>query len=79
MILGEVPEQPSGAVTLVHDVEGSTRLLAELGPERYREALGHHHTTLRDAFAGHDGCEVDNEGDAPRRWRSRSSRGILRQ
>jgi predicted ATPase/class 3 adenylate cyclase len=60
-----VPEQPSGTVTLVFtDVEGSTRLLADLGPERYREALGRHYAALRDAFGRHEGYEVDNEGDS---------------
>ena len=58
-------EQPSGVVTLLFtDVEGSTRLLEELGPERYREALGEHRRVLRDAFARHGGYEVDYEGDA---------------
>ncbi len=60
-----MPEQPSGTVTLVFtDVEGSTRLLADLGPERYRETLGRHHAALREAFGRHDGYEVDNEGDS---------------
>jgi predicted ATPase/tetratricopeptide (TPR) repeat protein len=60
-----VAAQPSGTVTLVFtDVEGSTRLLAELGPERYREVLGRHHAVLREAFGRHDGYEVDNEGDS---------------
>ncbi len=60
-----MPEQPSGTVTLVFtDVEGSTRLLADLGPERYRDALRSHHAVLREAFARQDGYEVDNEGDS---------------
>jgi predicted ATPase len=58
-------EQPSGTVTLVFtDIEGSTRLLQELGEQRYREARDDHHRIVRDAFARHDGYEVDNEGDA---------------
>jgi predicted ATPase/class 3 adenylate cyclase len=65
MIVAQVPAQPSGTVTLVFtDVEGSTRLLADLGPERYRETLGRHHAALREAFGRHDGYEVDNEGDS---------------
>jgi predicted ATPase len=46
------------------DIEGSTRLLAELGPERYGEALTEHRKRLRDAFAAHGGVEVDTQGDA---------------
>jgi len=58
-------EQPRGTVTLLFtDIEGSTRLLEELGPERYREALSEHRRVLRAAFARHDGYEVDYEGDA---------------
>jgi predicted ATPase len=60
-----VRELPSGTVTLLFtDIEGSTRLLDELGAERYREALGEHRRVLREAFARHGGYEVDYEGDA---------------
>src|SRR5438105_3597606 len=58
-------EQPSGTVTLLFtDIEGSTRLLHEVGPDRYRGMLADHRRQLRDAFARHDGYEVDYEGDA---------------
>jgi predicted ATPase len=58
-------EQPSGTVTfLFTDVEGSTRLLHELGAEVYREALVEHRRLLREAFDRHGGYEVDYEGDA---------------
>jgi predicted ATPase len=51
-------------VTLLFtDVEGSTRLLHELG-DRYGEALHEHRRRLRAAFADHDGVEVDTQGDA---------------
>lgn len=57
--------QPSGTVTLVFtDVEGSTRLLEELGTDAYREALGEHRRVVREAYARHQGYEVDFEGDA---------------
>jgi predicted ATPase/class 3 adenylate cyclase len=57
--------QPSGTVTLVFtDIEGSTRLLSELGRERYLEALTEHRQRVRDAFARFDGYEVDYEGDS---------------
>jgi len=57
--------QPSGTVTLVFtDVEGSTKLLDELGTDGYREALGEHRRVVREAFVSHRGYEVDYEGDA---------------
>ena len=56
---------PSGTVTfLFTDIEGSTRLLHELGAERYAGALAAHRRVLRDTFARHDGVEVDTQGDA---------------
>jgi hypothetical protein len=60
-----VAAQPTGTVTLVFtDIEGSTRLLEELGQEAYREALGGHRRIVREAFGRFDGYEVDYEGDA---------------
>src|SRR4029079_14671369 len=57
--------QPSGTVTLVFtDIEGSTRLLEQLGVDAYREALAGHRRVVREACARHDGYEVDTEGDA---------------
>jgi predicted ATPase/class 3 adenylate cyclase len=59
------PDLPSGTVTfLFTDVEGSTRLLHELGPEPYAAALDEHRRLLRDAFAASGGVEVDTQGDA---------------
>src|SRR5215218_9256133 len=58
-------ELPRGTVTfLFTDVEGSTRLLHELGAEAYAEELAEHRRLLREAFARHDGVEVDTQGDA---------------
>ena len=58
-----MPEQPSGSVTLVFtDIEGSTRLLKNLGDAAYRDALAEHRRVVRKAFAS--GYEVDEEGDA---------------
>jgi predicted ATPase/class 3 adenylate cyclase len=55
---------PIGVVTLLFtDVEGSTRLLHELGDD-YAEALHEHRRRLRAAFAEHEGVEVDTQGDA---------------
>jgi predicted ATPase/class 3 adenylate cyclase len=57
-------ENPAGTVTfLFTDIEGSTRLLAELG-EVFGSVLEEHHRLLRDAFARHGGMEVANPGDA---------------
>jgi predicted ATPase/class 3 adenylate cyclase len=60
-----VRELPTGTVTfLFTDIEGSTRLLHELGPERYAAALDEHRRLVREAYAQQDGVEVDTEGDA---------------
>jgi len=57
--------QPEGTVTfLFSDIEGSTRLLERLGPDRYAEALELHRRLLRETFERHGGYEVDVEGDA---------------
>jgi predicted ATPase/class 3 adenylate cyclase len=57
-------ELPSGTVTfLFTDVEGSTRLLNELGAG-YADVLAEHRRALRVAFARHGGVEVDTQGDA---------------
>ena len=58
-------ELPSGTVTLLFtDIEGSTRLLQELGTERYADALAEHRRRIREAFGAHGGVEVDTHGDA---------------
>jgi len=57
--------QPAGDVTLLFtDIEASTRLLQQLGDERYALALDEHRRLLRAAFAAHDGYEVNCEGDS---------------
>jgi predicted ATPase/class 3 adenylate cyclase len=56
---------PTGTVTfLFTDIEGSTRLLHELGPEAYADAFAAHRRVLRERFTAHDGVEVDTQGDA---------------
>jgi predicted ATPase len=56
---------PTGTVTfLFTDVEGSTRLLHDLGTEAYAAALAEHRRLLREAFARRGGVEVDTQGDA---------------
>jgi predicted ATPase/class 3 adenylate cyclase len=55
---------PSGLVTfLFTDIEGSTKLLRELG-EEYGAALTEHRRVLRETFARRGGVEVDTQGDA---------------
>jgi predicted ATPase/class 3 adenylate cyclase len=56
---------PSGTVTFCFtDVEGSTRLLHELGAEAYADALAEHRRVIRAACAAEGGVEVDTQGDA---------------
>ena len=56
---------PTGTVTfLFTDIEGSTRLLEELGRDRYVRALNDHRRLLRDAFARFGGFEVEMQGDS---------------
>ena len=58
-------ELPAGTVTfLFTDVEGSTRLLHDLGAEVYAEALAEHRRLIREACVRHGGVEVDTQGDA---------------
>jgi DNA-binding SARP family transcriptional activator/streptogramin lyase len=55
---------PAGTVTfLFTDIEGSTRLLKQLG-EGYGEVLAEQQRILRDAVERCEGREVDNQGDS---------------
>ena len=49
---------------LFTDIEGSSKLLHEIGAEGYGEALAEHRRVLREAFHRHGGVEVDTQGDA---------------
>jgi predicted ATPase len=56
-------ELPTGTLTLLFtDIEGSTRLLDELG-ERYVDVLAEHHRLLRESFERHGGVEANTQGD----------------
>jgi predicted ATPase/class 3 adenylate cyclase len=58
-------DRPRGTVTfLFTDIEGSTRILGAVGPERYKELLDRHQELIRTAIAAHRGHEVDTQGDA---------------
>src|SRR2546421_4825455 len=55
---------PTGTVTFFFsDIEGSTRLIQQVG-ERYPDVLLAHHTLLRNAVAAHSGNELRTEGDS---------------
>ena len=56
---------PTGTVTFVFtDIEGSTRLVQELGPAVYTEILERHNRLVRDVIARHGGIERGTEGDS---------------
>lgn len=56
---------PTGTVTfLLTDIEGSTRLVQDLSPDRWREVLEDHNRLLRSAIESHAGVTVKTEGDA---------------
>ena len=58
-------ELPAGTVTFAFtDVEGSTKLLRQLGTDAYADALAEHRRALRATFVRHDGVEVDTQGDS---------------
>jgi len=55
---------PDGTVTLLFtDIEGSTQLLRQLGPQ-YAGVQENHRRLLRDVFSRFDGREVYTQGDA---------------
>jgi class 3 adenylate cyclase len=55
---------PTGSVTLLFcDIEGSTRLLRQLGGPAYSRVLGAQRRLLRSVFQTWDGHEVDTTGD----------------
>ncbi|MDQ6662065.1 MAG: adenylate/guanylate cyclase domain-containing protein [Chloroflexota bacterium] len=59
-----MPELPGGTVTLLFtDMEGSTRLLQQLG-KQYTDVLAECRKLLRAAFQVYSGHEVDTQGDS---------------
>jgi len=55
---------PGGTVTFVFtDIEGSTRLLQELG-EEYGDVAREHRRIVREAFGACGGTEIDTQGDS---------------
>jgi predicted ATPase/class 3 adenylate cyclase len=64
MAVTENGRLPEGTVTLLFtDIEGSTRLLHELG-DFYGDVLAEHDRLLRHVWTEHGGVVVDTEGDA---------------
>jgi class 3 adenylate cyclase/DNA-binding CsgD family transcriptional regulator/tetratricopeptide (TPR) repeat protein len=60
-----VTDLPTGTVTfLFTDIEGSTRLLKELGAETYGDVLSTHNRLLREAFEHAGGRETNHQGDS---------------
>jgi predicted ATPase/class 3 adenylate cyclase len=58
-------ELPTGTVTfLFTDIEGSTRLLQELGRDAYDRVQRRHAEIMRDAVAKGGGVEIRTEGDS---------------
>jgi class 3 adenylate cyclase len=56
---------PGGTVTFVFtDIEGSTRLLQELGDQAYGQVSGDHRRLVRETFGARGGTEIDTQGDA---------------
>jgi predicted ATPase/class 3 adenylate cyclase/Tfp pilus assembly protein PilF len=56
---------PSGMVTfLFTDIEGSTKLLSEIGAERYGSELTANRTLIRRVIADNQGHEMRTEGDS---------------
>jgi predicted ATPase/class 3 adenylate cyclase len=56
---------PTGTVTfLFSDIEGSTRLVQELGATAYADLLERHNAVLRAAFERHGGTERGTQGDS---------------
>jgi class 3 adenylate cyclase len=63
-LYGSAVALPGGTVTfLFTDIEGSTRLLQELG-DGYGQVVADHRRLLRDVFQAGGGSEVDTQGDA---------------
>jgi class 3 adenylate cyclase len=56
---------PGGTVTFVFtDIEGSTKLLQELGDEGYGQVSGDHRRLVRETFGARGGTEIDTQGDS---------------
>src|SRR6201993_4684482 len=58
-------KRPGGTSTSAFtDIEGSPRLLQELGDEAYGRVSGDHRRLVRETFGERGGTEIDTQGDA---------------
>lgn len=58
-------ELPTGTVTfLFTDIEGSTRVIQDVGDSRYAQALADHGRILREVFEAGQGYVIETQGDA---------------
>ena len=57
-------EQPLLRTFWFSDIEGSTRLVAEVGDRAFRELLREHRAIVRAAFVEYGGEEIGTEGDS---------------
>ncbi len=56
---------PTGTVTfLFSDIEGSTRLVQDLGPSVFTRVLEQHNSLIREAVGRHAGVERGTQGDS---------------
>ncbi len=71
-------ELPTGVVTFCFtDMEGSTRLLTQIGREQYAYVLGEHKRLLKEVVARNGGTVVDDEGDGIFAVFTRARDGVL--
>jgi len=71
-----VAELPSGTVTfLFTDIEGSTRLLHELGPDGYADALAGHRRVLREPLARRRASPSSSDSATSAAWPSVATSG----
>jgi class 3 adenylate cyclase len=60
---GEVPIDSPFRAIMFTDLEGSTRMISELGDEKSMELLRTHNALTRDALSTHVGREIKHTGD----------------
>jgi predicted ATPase/class 3 adenylate cyclase len=56
--------EPAALTFFFSDIEGSTRLAAQLGTQAFAQALDGHRALVREAFGRHGGREVSTGGDS---------------
>jgi len=75
-----VAELPRGTVTfLFTDIEGSTRLLHELGPDGYADALAGHRRVLREPLARRRASPSSSDSATSAAWPSVATGSVYRR